>query len=426
MKINHADIHWNASGTPTSSLFDDVYFSNHNGLEEARYVFLSQNQLQERWLTSTNRRFVIAETGFGTGLNFLASWQQFEQHSQANPSAACKQLHYVSFEKFPLSIDDFTKAHEAWPHLKPYSDKLIASYPPAMSGCQRLIFANGMITLDLWFGDVNHFLPSLWASEQGIVDAWFLDGFAPSKNPDMWQDGLFNEMARLSKVNATLATFTSAGFVRRGLMKAGFQVSKAKGYGQKREMLTGGLLQKNAPARTQGEYLREPEQVGNDDYIAIIGGGVASACLAIALTQRGKKVTLYCKDNAPAQGASGNRQGAVYPLLSKNDEPVSHFFSPAFLFARQFIDAHTTDIAYKHEWCGVTHLAWDKNTEKKLQGIANAGFPPSIVTPISIQEAEKLADVPLGIGGVQYPLGGWLCPQELTQGLIKKALATGF
>jgi tRNA 5-methylaminomethyl-2-thiouridine biosynthesis bifunctional protein len=155
------------------------------------------------------------------------------------------------------------------------------------------------VTLDVWFGDINELTETLDDSLQQQVDAWFLDGFAPAKNPDMWTQGLFNAMARLARPGATLATFTSAGFVRRGLQDAGFTMRKSKGFGRKREMLTGVMESTTLPV------LRAPwfARTGTEKRAAaIVGGGIASALLSLALLRRGWQVTLYCADDEPAQG----------------------------------------------------------------------------------------------------------------------------
>lgn len=421
--IEHAKIHWNDSGTPVSTHFDDIYYSNKNALEESRYVFLQQNQLDIRWLSFKRDRFVIAETGFGTGLNFLAVCQEFEKFREKNPSAKLQQLHFISFEKYPLSISDLEKIHATWPELAPFADALRAHYPPALSGCHRLILANGMITLDLWLGDIKETLPQVWSDENGLVDAWFLDGFSPNKNPSMWDPTLFNGVARLAKKSCTLASFTSAGFVRRGLIDAGFAMEKAKGFGWKREMIKGRFSFKKNLHRQCPWYKRTTPS--HRDDIAIIGGGIASATLALALIRRGKKVTLYCEDEMAGLGASGNRQGAVFPLLNGNDDTVSRFFVPAFFFSRQFIEKATEPTDFDHQWCGVTQLAWNEKSAKKINKMCNAGYPTQLFRPLSSAETANITQINTGLDGIFFPLGGWLCPQQLTQVLIAKAKATG-
>ncbi len=414
--INHAQLEWNDAGTPVSDQFDDVYFSNVNGLEETRYVFLTQNHLPQRWHEFQHRRFVIAETGFGTGLNFLAAWQWFDEFRRQNPNAPLKELHFISFEKYPLNIDDLIKAHQAWPELADYAQQLQSHYPLAVPECQRIVLANGAVTLDLWFGDIKDCMPLVPTPHQGLVDAWFLDGFAPSKNPEMWNQTLFDGMAKLAKQDGTCATFTAAGFVRRGLIDAGFDMKKVKGFGTKREMIAGHLSERQAPSNHKPWFARPSAQDCED--IAIIGGGIASAMLAKQLVQRGKRVTLYCRDAHPAQGASGNRQGAIYPLLNAEHQGVSRIFAPGFVFARQLVNQLATQFAFDHQWSGVCQLLWDEKSSNKLEPLAHADFDPQLVSFLDPQQTRHTVGLETQCASLLYPLGGWLSPAQLTQGLI--------
>ncbi|TLS80458.1 bifunctional tRNA (5-methylaminomethyl-2-thiouridine)(34)-methyltransferase MnmD/FAD-dependent 5-carboxymethylaminomethyl-2-thiouridine(34) oxidoreductase MnmC [Photobacterium damselae subsp. damselae] len=478
-KIENAVLDWNELGTPVSNDFDDVYFSNANGLEETRYVFLQQNGLPDRWNDFSRRRFVVAETGFGTGLNFLALWQQFKAFRAENPNATVKELHFISFEKFPVTLDDLKKAHLSWPELSDLAQQLHAHYPPAVADCHRIILEDGLITLDLWFGDIQDCMPQVWTGDKGIVDAWFLDGFAPSKNLAMWNLDVYKGMRNLARSGCTLATFTAAGFVRRELIEAGFEMKKAKGFGHKREMLTGTIGERSAPSNTKPWYHisaraeNDTAQALND--IAIIGGGVASAATALSLVRRGQTVTLYCKDEKPAQGASGNKQGAVYPLLNGNHNALSRFFAPAFVFARQFVEQAAQNSQFDHDWCGVVQLAFGEDTSLldassqvtsdeskerqeegregkdassqvssdgskehqgkradmrnkqriKLDKMLAGGFPNELICALDHQQTHEVTGVETGFDGVNYPLGGWLCPKELTRALIEQAQATG-
>ncbi|HIF9170546.1 TPA: bifunctional tRNA (5-methylaminomethyl-2-thiouridine)(34)-methyltransferase MnmD/FAD-dependent 5-carboxymethylaminomethyl-2-thiouridine(34) oxidoreductase MnmC [Photobacterium damselae] len=451
-KIENAVLDWNELGTPVSNDFDDVYFSNANGLGETRYVFLQQNGLPDRWNDFSRRRFVVAETGFGTGLNFLALWQQFKAFRAENPDVTVKELHFISFEKFPVTLEDLKKAHLSWPELSDLAQQLHAHYPPAVADCHRIILEDGLITLDLWFGDIQDCMPQVWTGDEGIVDAWFLDGFAPSKNLAMWNLDVYKGMRNLARSGCTLATFTAAGFVRRELIEAGFEMKKAKGFGHKREMLTGTIGERTAPSNTKPWYHisaraeNDTAQTLND--IAIIGGGVASAATALSLVRRGQTVTLYCKDEKPAQGASGNKQGAVYPLLNGNHNALSRFFAPAFVFARQFVEQAAQNSQFDHDWCGVVQLAFGedassqvssdeskKHQEKradmrnkqriKLDKMLAGGFPNELICALDHQQTREITGVETGFDGVNYPLGGWLCPKELTRALIEQAQATG-
>lgn len=418
--IEHAQLHWNDQGTPVSRVFDDVYFSNQNGLKETGYVFLNGNQLPERFTTHPRDLFIVAETGFGTGLNFLTLWQAFDAFTASEPEAKLQRLHFISCEKFPLTASDLDAALQSWPQLEKYASQLREQWPLALPGCHRLLLDGGRITLDLWFGDINQLIHTFDDTLNQQVDAWFLDGFAPSKNPDMWTPELFDCMARLARPGGTLATFTAAGFVRRGLQQAGFEVSKRKGFGEKREMLIGHLP--TAVVRpAQAPWYARPAAEGDD--VALAGGGIASALLALALLRRGKKVTLYCADARPAEGASGNRQGAVYPLLNHHDPALAQFFPAAFTFARRIYNQLT--VPFEHDWCGVTQLAWDEKSADKIDKMRQMGLPSGLAAAVNTEEAEALCGVTIGCGGITYPLGGWLSPAELTAGLWQQAAQQG-
>ena len=226
---NFAAITWR-DNQPYSTHFDDVYFSSDDGLAETDFVFLQGNDLQNRWQTLPSKTFTIVETGFGTGLNFLSAVQLWLTTAPANA-----KLHFVSVEKYPLTLQEITQALQLWPQLNAVSQPFLAHYAKLLQTAQPIELFNNRVAITLLLGDANEQLSQLHIK----MDAWFLDGFAPSKNPDMWQPALFAQMARLSAPKSTFATFTSAGDVRRGLIAAGFAVQKRAGFGKKREMLHG-------------------------------------------------------------------------------------------------------------------------------------------------------------------------------------------
>lgn len=232
---NTAKIEWR-EGQPYASEFQDVYFSTDNGLLETDYVFLQGNNLAMRWLHADLQLFNIAETGFGTGLNFLCTAKYWLETA---PQHA--KLHFISVEKYPLNTKDITTALNLWPQIQAISEPFLAQYESLISGTQSITLFNNRVQLSLLIGDATECFNQV----NDKMDAWFLDGFAPAKNPDMWQGELFKQMARLSKLNTTFATFTSAGDVRRGLINADFEVKKRAGYGKKREMLTGRFVGTN-------------------------------------------------------------------------------------------------------------------------------------------------------------------------------------
>ncbi len=418
--LHHARLDWNEAGTPVSSEFGDVYFSNDNGLSETRYVFLQQNRLPERFSHHDSDSFVIGETGFGTGLNFLATMAAFLE--QAPLSGNGSRLHFISVEKYPLTQADLRKALAAWPELAPLSQPLIDQWPLPVSGCHRLLFADGRIRLDLWFGDIKEMLPQVPHPATGLVDAWYLDGFSPAKNPEMWTQDLFDDLARLARPDATLSTFTCAGFVRRGLIAAGFAMKKVKGHGSKREMLAG-VREGKVPQQSIAPWYARP--AGREGEVLIIGGGIASAMTALSLVARGRHVTLLCEDGEPASGASGNRQGALYPLLNGEHDALSRFYSLAFGFARNRLLALAKHHPVAFSLCGVTQLGYDDKSAAKLAKMSQGPFPPELMHPLSAAEVEQVVGLPCDADGVSYPLGGWLCPADLTRAAIREAQASG-
>ena len=215
---------------PRSEIFDDVYFSPVDGLAESRYIYLEGNKLPDSW--KGRDCFTICELGFGTGLNFLAVLELLAMSPMEDKPRA---LHYISFEKYPLTKDVIRAALSHWAALDSVLDALLSKYPDdSGEGVYDLAIMES-VTLTLIIGDVNEALPKLDAA----VDCWFLDGFKPRSNPDMWSDSVFDNMARLSAVATTFSTFTAVGYVRRGLTSVGFNVQKISGFGYKWHMLVG-------------------------------------------------------------------------------------------------------------------------------------------------------------------------------------------
>ena len=229
------NITWH-QGQPYSTHFQDVYFSTDDGLAETRYVFLQGNDLATRFQLANIHPFTIIETGFGTGLNFLCAAQFWLEN--ASEKAV---MHFISVEKFPLNLNEITLAQSNWPSLELISHAFLAKYSQLLKGKNSIWLFDQRVQLTLLFDDAYHCLKTLNLK----ADAWFLDGFTPAKNPDMWSAELFEQVARLSDKNSTFATFSSASMVRRGLLAAGFVVQKRSGFGKKREMLTGYFLSNN-------------------------------------------------------------------------------------------------------------------------------------------------------------------------------------
>jgi len=180
-------------------------------------------------------------------------------------------------------------------------------------------------------------------------------------------------------------------------------------------------MQPDLPHRAQAPWYARPAAQGKE--AAIVGGGVGSGLLSLALLRRGWQVTLYCEDEAPAQGASGNRQGALYPLLSTHDASLTTFFAAAFTFARRLYDS--LPVAFDHDWCGVTQLGWDERSQHKIEQMLSLAFPEPLAHAVDQQTVAEISGVTTGCGGITYPLGGWLCPAQLTAGALELAQRQG-
>ncbi|MFS4438215.1 tRNA (5-methylaminomethyl-2-thiouridine)(34)-methyltransferase MnmD [Paracoccaceae bacterium GXU_MW_L88] len=213
----NAALDWKENGTPVSTRFDDPYFSLSGGLDETRHVFLAGNDLPARFQPG----FHIAELGFGTGLSLLTAWAAWEESGQDG------LLRFTSFEAYPMRPEDMARALEAFPALAPWRDRLLAHWPESPDGLEFTLMA----------GDARETLPA-W---EGKADAWFLDGFSPAKNPELWGGDLMQAVADHTAPGGSFATYTAAGHVRRALESAGFEVTRSKGYGHKRHMSRGRL-----------------------------------------------------------------------------------------------------------------------------------------------------------------------------------------
>ena len=438
MKSKHAQVHFNESGTPVADHFDDVYFSNDSGIDETQHVFVAGNDLAERWQQWRNPTFVIAETGFGTGLNFLVAMRAFNEFRAANPDHPLKRLYFITTEKFPLPQQDMQRALEAFPVLKDEAEALASLYPMGLEGCHRLHFDNHSTTLDLWIGDVHELLPQWHSPVNGLIDAWFLDGFAPSKNPDMWTDALFSQMARLSKTGTTFGTFTAAGIVKRGLAGVGFTIKKRNGFGRKRDMLTGVFDQDHENVQHKlrlpaGPYYRYVNgSLDKTSKVAVVGSGLAAATACLALVKRGISTTLYFDGDTLASGASGNPQGGFYPQLHSEASIASRIQAHSFLYARQAYD-HTIEHAkacgladVAHDFCGVIQLSFnDKVAERQNKLAAADVWPEALIKPVDSKEVSDIANLALPYSGLYIGLGGWLSPPQLVTAMIEEALQSG-
>ncbi len=392
MALKPAYLQWpENSGALRSAAFDDIYFQPQQGREESYYVFLEKNRLPERFAACGDDKGAInmniAELGFGTGLNFLLTAQLWHR------SKAHGELLYVSIEKHPIISADLRRIFSFWPDLQEYTAPLLEQYPPPMQGFYHLYFPAIRTRLMLCLGDVAEVLPEI----RGKFDAWYLDGFSPAKNPDMWQEKLFPLIAARTKSGGTLATFSSAGSVRRGLEAAGFVVEKVKGFGVKRDMTVAQM-----PAAPVSASLKTPS-LRRDKKIIVLGAGLAGASAAYACAQKGYDVTVIDRQPAAAQETSGNPVGVVYPKLTADHSPLGVYFQHGFFFTR-----HLATALKLPSWkpCGIVQLNVSEEMAERHRDLAACGFWP-----------EEFMTYKEGTG-MHFPLAGYLSPPELCRHLL--------
>ena len=322
-----------------------------------------------------------------------------------------------------LSKDDLSTALQNWPSLSQFSDVLIEQYPLNLIGCHRIHLTKFNITLDLWFGDACQSLENIHIYEDGLFDAWFLDGFSPNKNPELWQQPLFDLVVKSAKQDATIATFTAASFVRKGLQQAGVVIKKRKGFGKKREMITG-IIPTNDTRVSLKQFIRNPANQTSKD-VAIIGGGLSAALLTFSLVKRGFDVTVYCQAGQLAKGASGNKQGALYPLLNGQHNELSQFFANAYLYAINTIQSLNKTNSFDHDLSGLLQLYYDATSSAKLDKILNAQLPDELVKKQDEAKTNIIAGLAIDLPSIFYPQGGWINPAQMIKALFEKSQSIG-
>ena len=418
--MQQAQIAWNKDNKPQCLRHDDIYFSTDNEINESRYVFLQANDLPRRWQHFIDNTYVIAETGFGTGLNFLLTWQAWN----ANPHKP-DRLHYISTEKFPLCKADFCKVFKGWPELSEYSSELLNHYPILTTGPHRLVLAGGQITLDLLLGDAKKQLEIYWdnhwsSGKKISVHSWYLDGFAPSKNPDIWTPELFSQMALMSNKETQFSTFTAASVIRRELEDHGFIVKKIPGFGKKREMLKGTFSGRSG--KIQDREWSVPWHIDSQSHpqnrhAIIVGAGLAGCTSAEALIRKGWNITIIEQHNNIASEASGNSQAALYSKLSHRLSTLSEYTLQSYLYSLDYYKNKFLQKELQHNLdgslCGVLQLFRDssekihpqlKNFLDNTEGLAQ------LVKKGNSSKETGFDDIGPGLF---FPGAGWISPASL-------------
>ena len=387
-RVEPGALEFDAEGSARSPRYGDVYASRDGALGQAQHVFLAGNGLPQRW--DPLRPFTILETGFGLGTNFLATWQAWRAAPQR-----CARLHYVAVERHPLAAGDLERAvpHALHALLAP----LVAQWPEAIGGLHRLAFDDERVVLTLALGDATTLVPQLVAG----VDAFYLDGFAPERNPEMWSPALLRAAARLALPGATLASWCTARSVRDALETAGFELELLPGFGRKRHMLRG----RYAPRWTVRRH-EPPAPYAGERRALVIGAGLAGALAAAALARRDWSVTVVDAASAPAQGTSALPWGVLHPHVSRDDNRASRLERAGFRVARQALAR--SDAAQRGHWraCGVFELAADLAPDEAERLLREQGLPPALVCWLDAAQAAVRIGVLPRTGGWWYGQGG--------------------
>ncbi|PIE43410.1 MAG: bifunctional tRNA (5-methylaminomethyl-2-thiouridine)(34)-methyltransferase MnmD/FAD-dependent 5-carboxymethylaminomethyl-2-thiouridine(34) oxidoreductase MnmC [Gammaproteobacteria bacterium] len=428
--LSCSTLFWDSTETPRSDHFDDIYYSRQNGKAETQHVFLHHNQLEERWqtLSADQNDFVIAETGFGTGLNFLCAWNLWRSIARTQG----KTLHFVSFEKFPVAKADLVKAVQHWEDELCYeTSRLLAQYPPPLKGIHRLNFDNSRIKLTLVFDDAIDGL----TNHHFFADAWFLDGFAPDKNPEMWQEALLRQIALHSQKGTTLSTFTCVGRIRRGLIAQGFDVKKVKGFATKREMLAAKYCAGNKLDTASPDYFdkqhhwlnhRNPPLRVENTYslpVIVVGGGLAGAWSAYSLAQRGVKVKLIEKNKAVALAASGNPQGILYCKPGREFTTQTQIGLHGCLYSsRELSRLNKQRSEATRIWSatGTALLAVNEKTHQDHHVILmKNNYTTDLIEPLDAKQVSAMSGTQVNYSALWLKHSGWVRPAELCRILCR-------
>ncbi|NRT56153.1 FAD-dependent 5-carboxymethylaminomethyl-2-thiouridine(34) oxidoreductase MnmC [Sphaerotilus uruguayifluvii] len=409
--LSPARVAFDADGTPCAPDYGDVYHTAAGAFAQARHVFLAGNGLPGRW--QGRERFVILETGFGLGNNFLATWAAW----RADPQR-CERLVFISLEKHPLTPGDLARVHRASEETA-LAAELVAQWPPLTPDLHALDFEGGRVQLLLVFGDALQTLPGL----QAEADALYLDGFAPSRNAELWSAELFRRLARLVAPGATAATWSAARAVRDGLASIGFAVERAPGFGGKRDITVARHAPRFVPPRPAAW---RPPHAGPRQAL-VIGAGLAGAAAAHGLLRQGWQVEVIDRQAAPAAETSGNPGGLMHGIFNAPDSLHARWFRAAALRTARLAAPALASGRVAGRLDGFLRLEPRLDEARARGQLAAVGLPADW---IAWQDAEAAAafsgltgDEPCG--GWQFRQGGWLSPADWSRHLLQGATFRG-
>lgn len=403
-----ARVDFTDAAAPRSPAFDDAYHGQSGPFAQARHVFLDGNGLPGRW--AGRRRFVVLETGFGLGNNFLATWAAWR-----DDPARCERLVFLSVEKHPLTREDLAKAHASSPEPA-LARQLIDAWPALTPNLHSLDFDGGRVRLMLAFGDAHAWLPELVAS----VDAFYLDGFAPAKNPELWDEAVFKQTARLAAPGATAATWSVARGVRDGLAAAGFEVTRRPGQAGKWQVITASFAPRHRPPVPPGRAAIAPEA----REVLIVGAGLAGAACARTLSREGLRCTLLEAGATAAAQASGNPGGLFHGTLHADDGLHARFNRTAALATERELRRLASALPWL-QW-GLLRVERQPQALAEMRELlARCGLPPEYVQALDAEQSSARAGVPLRQPAWYFPGGGAVSPPALVDAWLTEAAREG-
>lgn len=416
--LQPAQIDFSDALAPAAPAFGDIYHSRNGALAQARHVFLGGNGLPARW--AGRQCFVILETGFGLGHNFLATWAAW----CADPQRA-RQLVFVSIEKHPPRREDLARAlavHDGDPAIAPLAAALLAHWPVLTPDLHPIDLpppaddTAASLRLLLAFGDITQVLPELVLQ----ADAFYLDGFAPSRNPAMWDAQQLQRLARLAAPEASVATWSVASAVHEALGAAGFELHKTQGFTGKREMTVGRFAPRMRPAPPPGRQPAARHRPGQR-RVAVIGAGLAGAAVARALARQGCSVQVIERRDGPAQETSGNAGGLFHGIVHAQDGPHARWLRAGALHMQRVLAPLLRAGRVSGSADGLLRSAHDTTPEAMQALIARQGLPADY---LQRSHGAWPAASPLAGPAWLYPGAGWAAPAEVVRAWLDHEAVT--
>jgi len=403
---------WEGERSPYSTRFGGFYFDAEKGLAESRHTFVESCNLPRA--LRGRRSFVIGEIGFGTGLNFLSTWQMWRQIRRKGTL-----LHYISVEGYPLTQGEMKDCQTCWPELSALALKLSHAYPEPQKGFHRIFLDDRQVCLTFLFGPVQSMLEAL----EFPLDAWYLDGFSPEQNPDMWTPEIFSELARLSTNQTRLASGSTSWNIRRDLDAAGFSLRSLTMQGSRKEVLHGQYRGQKKEHRLQPWFSRPPPVMKENGHVAIIGSGIAGASAAYAMRSKGWSTTIVDRQDRIAAEASGNPTNVMMPRLTTSPSLDGRFYAAAWRFTLERLEELSDSASpISLSQCGTLQLATDSKKQQRQSAIAlNPSLPHSYLHQVSAEEAADIAGYKVRYSALYFPQGGWVQPRDLCQKLTSES-----